>query len=153
MRPSCGPGSVEHLAYSVHLARRHPHKTAAALALIAAASLGAVYAFGSPILGLLAGVLLLAAVSDYLFRLRFRLTEQGVEMRGLLSRRRMQWLDVRSVRCDELGVKLSALARRSRLEAYRGIYVYFEGNASEVMSFIADHVKAEAAGGVDHPSV
>jgi hypothetical protein len=55
----------------------------------------------------------------------------------------MSWSQVKSVRRDALGAKLSPLARPSRLEAYRGIYLWFEGNAEDVMAFIADHTKAE----------
>ena len=120
--------------------------------MIALASLAAGVGFRSALLGVLAGALLTASIGDFLFPLRFHLTEDGVEARGLLTRRRMLWSRVRSVRRDRLGVKLSPLARRSRLEAYRGIYVWFEGNADEVMAFIAHHVRPEAAGGVDLPS-
>jgi hypothetical protein len=141
------------LTYSLHLARRQPRKAAAAVALIAAASIVAGYGSRTPLLGLVACALLIASVSDFLFPLRFHLSEDGIEARGLLTRRRMSWSQVRSVRRDTLGVKLSPLARRSRLEAYRGIYVWFEGNSDEVMAFITHHVTTEAASGVDLPSV
>jgi len=141
------------MQWSLHLARRHPRKGAAALVLIVLASLVAGYAFGSAVLGALACVLLIASVSDFLFPLRFVLGEDRVEARGLLHRRRMAWSQVRRVVRDEFGVKLSPLARRSRLDAYRGIYVWFEGNSEDVMAFIADHVTAEAAHGVGLPPV
>ena len=141
------------MQWSLHLARRQPRKAAAALALIAAASITAGYGFGSLILGLLAALLLIASISDFLFPLTFVLTDDGVAVRGLLHRRRMAWSQVRRVARDELGVKLSPLARRSRLDAYRGIYLWFEGNDDDVMSFIAHHVRPEAVGGVDLSSV
>jgi hypothetical protein len=108
--------------------------------LIAAASIAAGFGFRSPVLGMLAGALLTASISDYLFPLGFHLSDDGVGARGLLTRRRMSWSQIRGVRRDKLGVKLSPLSRRSRLEAYRGIYVWFEGNADDVMAFIAHHV-------------
>jgi hypothetical protein len=131
------------LTWSLHLARRRPRQAAAAAALILLASLVAGYGFGSPLLGALACLLLVASVSDYLFPLRFFLSENGAEARGLVHRRRIAWSQVRRVVRDDLGVKLSPLARPSRLEAYRGIYLWFEGNAENVMAFIADHVKAD----------
>lgn len=131
------------LTWSLHLAGRHPRKAAAAVALILLASLVAGYAFASPLLGLLACLLLIASVSDYLFPLHFVLSENGAEARGLIHRRRIAWSQVRRVVRDDLGVKLTPLARPSRLEAYRGIYLWFEGNAEQVMAFIADHVKAD----------
>ncbi len=133
------------MEWSIHLARRQFRKAADAIALILVASLAAAYAFASALLGMLACVLLVASISDFLFPMRFVLSEAGVEARGLLHRRRMAWSQVRRVVRDEFGVKLSPLARRSRLEAYRGIYVWFEGNSEEVMAFIAHHLTTEAA--------
>jgi hypothetical protein len=75
------------------------------------------------------------------------MNEEGVQARGLVMRRRMGWPQVRRVARDGLGVKLSPLARPSRLEAYRGIYLWFSDNADEVMEFIARHT--EAVGGDD----
>jgi len=141
------------MQWSLHLARRHPRKAAAAVALVVLASLAAGYGFRSVFLGLLAGLLLVASISDFLFPLTFILTDDGVAVRGLLHRRRMAWSQVRRVARDELGVKLCHLSRRSRLDAYRGIYVWFEGNSEDVMAFIAHHLTTEAASGADLSSV
>jgi hypothetical protein len=100
---------------------------------------------------MLAAGLLLAAISDFLFPIRYRMTEEGMEARGLVMRRRMGWSQVKRVVRDELGVKLTPLARPSRLEAYRGIYCWFAENADEVMEFIARHT--EAVGGDDRRPV
>jgi len=137
------------LTFSLHLARRLPRTAAAAIALILAASLAAGYGLRSPLLGLIAGLLLIASISDFLFPLHYQLTEKGVAARGLLHRRYLAWALVRRVARDELGVKLSPLPRPSRLDAYRGIYVWFEGNSEQVMAYIAHHVGPEAARGDD----
>jgi hypothetical protein len=50
-------------------------------------------------------------------------------------------------------VRLSPFARPSKLDAFRGILLWFDGNAEDVMAFIAHHVKAEAAGGSDSASL
>lgn len=111
------------------------------------------YVFHSAALGLLAGALVIGSLADYLLPLRFTLTPETIEVRGWLHRRRMAWSQVRRVRRDPDGVYLSPLPRHSRLDAYRGIYIWFEGNAEEVMRFIANHVPTEAAGGGDFPPV
>ncbi len=139
--------SEQTLEWTVHLARRRPRQAAAAIALIAAGSLAAGFGFHSPLLGLLAVLLLTGSVSDYLLPLRYRIGPEAVEARGLIHRRRLAWRQVRRIIRDDLGVKLSPLARRSRLEAYRGIYLWFAGNEDEVMASIAHYVGAEAAGG------
>jgi len=138
------------LQWTIHLARRRPAKTTAALAIAAAGAVCAGVGFGSVWVGALAAGLLMAAISDFLFPIRYRMTEEGAEARGLVMRRRMGWSAVKRVVSDELGVKLSPLARPSRLEAYRGIYCWFADNADEVMEFIARHT--EAVGGDDRRS-
>lgn len=145
-----GSGS---LTWTVHLARRRPRQAAAAVALILLAGAAAGYGFQNLLLGLLAAALLTASVADYLFPVRYRLDETGIHVRGLLHRRRMEWRQVRRAVKDELGVKLSPLPHRSRLEAYRGIYLWFAGNESEVMAAIAHHTGAEAARADVHPPV
>jgi len=141
------------LEWTIHLARRRPSQAAGAVALIAAASLAAGFGFQSLLLGLLAAALLIASVSDYLFPLTFTLTHEAAEARGPLHRRRLLWAQVRRVSRDDLGLKLSPLPHPSRLDAFRGIYLWFEDNADDVMAFVAHHVKAEAAGGDDLSSL
>jgi len=143
----------ETMTYTIHLARRRPTQAAAAVAVITAATLAAGFGFQSLLLGFLAGALLIASVSDYLFPLTFTLTDEAAEARGPLHRRRLAWARVRRVSRDDLGVKLSPLPHPSRLDAFRGIYLWFADNADDVMAFVAHHVKAEAAGGDDLSSL
>ena len=134
------------LEWTVHLARRNPRKTALALVILALAAVAAWWGFQSILAGILSLVLLLGSVSDYLFPVRYRLSEDGIEAAGLVFRRRMKWGEVRRVVRDDLGVKLSPLSRHSRLEAYRGIYLWFGGNGEEVMEEI-ERRRGEGAAG------
>jgi len=143
-------GSVE---WTVHLGRRRPRQTAVLVAVILGASGAAGYGFGSAFWSIAALALLVASVSDFLFPVRYSVAAEGVEARGPIHRRRMAWQQVRRVVKDDLGVKLSPLPRPSRLEGYRGIYLWFGGNADAVMAAIAHHTEAEAAGGDDLASV
>jgi len=150
---SC-PTIAPRLAWSVHLARRQPHRTTWLLAMVAFAVTTAGIGFGSIVLGLLAGVLLVASVAEYLFPVHYTMDGSGVSARGLWQRRSMKWSQVRRVIRDEMGVKLSPLPRPSRLEAYRGIYAWFsENNQDEVMAAITYLTSPEAAGGGDRPLV
>ncbi|KPJ63510.1 hypothetical protein AMK68_03805 [candidate division KD3-62 bacterium DG_56] len=59
-------------------------------------------------------------------------------MRNGLSLRRMAWSQVWACHRDAWGVKVSPLARRSRLEAFRGIYLWFgDDNAESILHAIA----------------
>lgn len=139
------------LHWTVHLARRYPARTAFAVAIVLAGAAIAGIGFASLFLGALAAVLLFASIADYLLPVRYALGAEGASARGLWHRRHLAWSQVRRVIRDELGVKLSPLPRPSRLEAYRGIYLWFAGNEAEVMATIARHTTAEAAGGDDRP--
>lgn len=147
------PLPSEEMEWTVHLARRRPRQAAVVVAVIGAAAVAAGLGLRSVLLGLLAAVLLTAAVGEFLFPVHHRLGSSRVESRGLWHRRRMEWPKVRRVVRDELGVKLSPLPRPSRLEAYRGIYLWFADNADRVMATIAHHRAPEAAGADDHPPV
>ena len=135
------------LQWTVHLARRQAAKAIAALAIVGVAGVCAGVGFRGWWAGVLAGVLLVAAISDFMFPLRYVMDGEGVWARGLVMRRRIAWSRVRRAARDNMGVKLSPLAWPSRLEAYRGIYLWFSDNADEVMEFIARHT--EAVGGDD----
>ncbi len=137
------------LEWTVHLARRRPRQAVAIVAVIVLAGIAAGYGFQAPLLGVLAVILLTASVSEFLFPVRYALGPDGASAKGLLHRRAMAWRQVRRAARDEWGVKLSPLARPSRLEAYRGIYLWFEGNAEDVMAAIDHRVRREADGGDD----
>ncbi len=138
------------LQWTIHLARRQPARALAALVIVAAGAWAAAVAFRGLWAGILAAALLVAAIGDFLFPVSYILDAEGARARGLVMRRQMAWGRVRRVVRDGLGVKLSPLPRPSRLEAYRGIYLWFENNADEVMEFIAAHT--EAVGGDDRRS-
>jgi len=67
---------------------------------------------------------------------RYVVTEHGASCRMLLKAARIQWADVRRCYIDDLGIKISPLNRRSRLEAFRGVYLRFAGNRDEVISAV-----------------
>ncbi len=141
------------LRWAVHLARRRPRQATVALGIILVGAIAAGLGFGSFLLGALAAVLLLASVADYLLPIHYRLDERGLSMRGVLHRRRLSWGQVRRVIRDDLGVKASPLARPSRLEAYRGIYLWFADNEAEVMAAITHYTSPEAGGGDYRPPI
>jgi len=135
------------LEWRVHLAARYPGRTVGAVAMVVVGALAAAAGFRSAGAGVLALLLLLGSISDYLLPLHYRLSASGVEAKGLLYRRRMRWTEVRRVLSERTGVKLSPLRRRSRLEAYRGIYLWFEGNEAEVRAALSRYRGAETNDG------
>ena len=78
-------------------------------------------------------MLLSLACAEFFFPIHYRLSSEGIRARNLLSWRKLTWDRVRACYLDQHGIKVSPLGRRSRLETYRGIYLWFgDGNREQV---------------------
>lgn len=129
----------EPMCWRVHLAVERPGR-AALLVAVALGSGALCYSlFGNWVFALASAGVLLAATAEFLFPVSYRLDEAGAEMRCLFGGRKMDWSEVRKAYLVEAGVKLSPLPRRSRLEAYRGVFLRFEGNRDEVLAAVRRH--------------
>lgn len=133
------------LSWRVHLARRQPLRAGAcvAAALLAGVAAGLIWQSGS--IGLLAGLLVLSSVADFLCPLRYRIDAAGVSRTHLLGLQRIEWSQVRRCYADDQGFKVSPLDRPSRLEAYRGIYLWPDDNAEQVAAALRHYLHREAA--------
>jgi hypothetical protein len=131
MMPSNAREPPEPLEWRVHLASREPAKTMAVFAAAVVAS-----AIGFLLLswlGFLVGLgLVLGSTSEFLLPIHYRLSETGARARWGLSVSEIAWKDVKQTRSDALGIKISPLSGKSRLEAFRGVYLRFAGNRQEV---------------------
>jgi len=129
------------IEWRVHLARRRPlHAAAAVLCVIAGA--GAAYLmWHHPLASAGAGFLVLSAAAEFLFPITYRMGSDGVWCRNFLSLRHLSWADVRRCYRDVHGIKLSPLGRRSRLEAYRGIYLWLGDDEKVVVDTLRGHLR------------
>ncbi len=107
------------------------------LALAAAISVS----FGSPAWGALAVIVLVAALNRFFFPSRFTIDDQGITARFPLRRQRCRWADLRRYAVDRHGCYLSTRAKRSRLDAYRGMHVLFGRHRDAVMEGIHAHLR------------
>jgi len=123
------------LKWTVHLAPQYPAKTAGLILFIAAAAVT-----GFAFVGLLAlfcvPVVMAAAFAEYLFPMHYALSHESAVCRMLLKSSEIRWADVKRCYLDDLGVKLSPLDRKSRLEVFRGVYLRFAGNEDEVVETV-----------------
>lgn len=125
------------LEWRVHLLRQAPPRRIAAVVLVMAlVALLALLTFGNPLYALLVLAALAAALSDFLLPIRFRLTGTEAVSSTLLSVRRLSWERVRGVYEHPDGVKLSPLRRPRRLEAFRGVYLWYGGHREEILAVV-----------------
>lgn len=119
------------LSWSVRLIRRRPRRALLAIAAVFFASLAVLLSSHNPLLAGIAVLLLLSAISEYLFPIHYRLTEQGIHMRNFLTFRYLPWPQVRYCYKGSQGIKLSPLPNSSWRAAFRGISLWVEGEEQE----------------------
>ncbi|MDX1934342.1 MAG: hypothetical protein SFU56_17200 [Capsulimonadales bacterium] len=129
-------GETVYLAWEIHRLQEDPHP----IPLVAVAIAGAVSVWWlvlpHPVLLPVPVLCLLAALSDYLLPIRFRLTDLGAHADCGLSRWFIAWTDVRRATKGRDGLYLSPFAAPSRLEAFRGVRLRFADNADEVTELV-----------------
>ncbi len=123
------------LSWTVHLATQDPFKLACSLAVMAFVCAAAYWAVG-PLGPVAAALVMLGSLADFLFPVRYEITPTRAACRMLFKRAEMRWENVRRCYLDQNGVKLSPLDRGSRLEAFRGIYIRFNGNREQVIAAV-----------------
>lgn len=112
---------IESTTWTIHLAARHPGRTVAALATIIL-GLFAFAAFSVHwVVLLLAGLLLVGSIAEFLLPVTYTLDAEGAHMRHLGSHRILPWTRVRRVYLRRNGIKLSPLPYENWIEAYRGV--------------------------------
>jgi hypothetical protein len=118
--------------WRLHLFSMNPGKSVAAAVVCAAALVLVHFAFASPWLTVLGGLILVGSLADWLFPITYRLTTRGAGYTNFVFRKRIAWDDVRSTYLADFGVKLSPFSRRTRLDAFRGVVVRFSGGREGV---------------------
>jgi hypothetical protein len=132
-------------SWRTHRLRERPAMLLAVVPCLLLTAFAGSSVLGSPLAGLLAAGLVAASISDYLFPVRYELRRSGASAVCLFSRQEISWERVRTVWLAEDGVKLSPLARRSRLEAFRGVFLRFGSDREAVLEAVR-RLRAEAAG-------
>ena len=127
------PGAATDTAieWQVHLARRQPGRAVLLLLGTLSCSLLCFSLFRNWLFALFTAGALLAATSEFLFPIRYRLTAEAAEMRNLHNWRRITWAEVRKAYLLDDGIKLSPLAVPNRLESFRGVMLRFGPGAGE----------------------
>jgi hypothetical protein len=113
--------------------------------LIVVAAAGAIYAsFQSIAWSVLALAVLVLSLNRFYFRSRFRIDPEGITARFPLRSQRCRWVDIRRFMADDHGGYLSTRAKRSWLDAYRGLHILFGRQRPAVIDQIRTHLPNEA---------
>lgn len=101
---------------------------------------GIYWLFQSAFITLLSTIFVTGSLYRYFVPFRYELYDHQLVVTGPLYRLTKSWDTFRSFYVDKNGVLLSPFAKPSRLENFRGVYVRFGPNRSEVLDFIRDKI-------------
>ena len=124
------------LAWRVHLLRENPARMFLIAPIVVISLLVCCSVIHSLLFTAIILFLFVSALSEYLFPIRFEITNRGASARSLLGKTFIEWDRVKKYYVDNKGIKLSPLSRQGRLEAYRGVYLRFGDRRDEVVEAV-----------------
>lgn len=88
----------------------------------------------------------LFSLSEFVFPIRYALTEQGASARCGPTALEMRWTDVRHAYLTDDGIKLSPLrTKNSRFEPLRGIFLRFDDTNRATVIAAVRHLRPESS--------
>ena len=82
----------------------------------------------------------MGSMSPFFFPTQYELTQDRVKVNFLAVKKNKAWSEFRSYYPDRSGVFISPFAKPSRIENYRGLYLRYEGNQEDVLSFVKSKI-------------
>ena len=131
--------------WQAHPARERVGAATLAISLIGALAGAVGMSFQSPIWAAAALLVLLAALSRFFFPSRFMIDADGITARYLLRTQQIKWDDIRRFVQDDRGGYISTRAKRSWLDAYRGMHILFGTHREAVIKRIRARLSDGAA--------
>lgn len=90
---------------------------------------------------LIAFVLLALSMRQYFLPTVYVLNAEGVEVRFSGATKKKPWSYFQSYYEDQNGILLSPFKEKSRLEAFRGVYLIASNNKPQILEFIKQYIK------------
>lgn len=99
--------------------------------------IGVYYSFRSLVILIMSVVILGVSLWSYFTPKWYKMNNEGVEIRTLITKRRKPWKYFKSYYYDKKGIQLSTFSYPSRLDTFRGFSLLFgKNNKAEVIEFI-----------------
>ena len=131
--------------WQAHPARERIGTAVLALSLIGAFAGVVLLSFQSVVWAVAACLVLLVALNRFFFPSRFVINADGITARYLLRTQQIRWDDIRRFVQDDRGGYISTRAKRSWLDAYRGMHILFGTNREAVIERILARLSDGAA--------
>lgn len=115
------------LAWTSQPARRRPDHAALLAAVVLLSAWAIMVTLEAPYLALVGAVLLLVSVAPFWMPTRYRLDDDGIELRRWPRTRRRPWAELRRAQIGASAALVSPFAEPNRLDRFRGLVLYFDG--------------------------
>lgn len=139
LNETTGGGPVE---WVHHPARRSPWKAAGVVLIISAATVVAAVSMRQWVAGAFTLLCLIESTNEFLFPMRFTLTDESARMRGVGVDKEMRWASVKRVMLGEGRVYLSPFVIPTALDRFRGIELRYEPSDDVLRDQIVSRVEA-----------
>ena len=135
------------IEWSVHPIRKNWKVSVGVVSFLLALCAAIYFSFNSVALLALSIAILTCSLAPFFFPTTYTLQDDCITVRSSFLRRfSRHWDSFRSYYPDRSGVLLSPFSHPSRLENFRGVYVRFSYNESEVMAFIKEKIEGKEKG-------
>jgi len=90
--------------------------------------------------GLLAFVVMYLSLAKFYLPTHYQLSDKNVTIKTTTQTIQKNWKEFRSAYPDKNGILLSPFTEPTRLENFRGLYLMFNNNRDDVVSFVNSHI-------------
>lgn len=132
--------SIAQQTWRVHPLRENWTRSTLLLLFLILLFSGIYWLFQSVSVALLSAIFVTSSLYRYFVPFRYEFYEHQLVVTAPFYRLTKSWDNFRSFYVDNNGVLLSPFAKPSRLENFRGVYVRFGANRSEVLDFIGGKI-------------
>ncbi len=132
--------SSKELTWSVHPLRRNYLVSAAVILFLSLVLLLVYLAMHSWLMVIVATLLLLGALTSFFFPTSYRLTEEYIVIKKPFSVQTRKLREFNRIVPGKNMIFLSPFAQPSRLDAFRGIYLYTDGATERVLRFVKNYL-------------
>lgn len=133
--------SVIGMQWTVHPIKRNWKISAGVILFLVALCTAIYFSFNSATFLILSIAFLFISLSPFFFPTTYTFQDDSVLVKSFFRKFSRQWDSFKSYYPDKNGVLLSPFISPSRLENFRGVYIRFEGNRSEVVGFVEKKLK------------
>jgi len=129
------------MQWTVHLIKRNWIISAGVVLFLVILCAAIYLSFSSATFLILSIAILTISLSPFFFPTTYTFQDDCITVKSLLRKSSRNWDSFKSYYPDRNGLLLSPFTSPSRLENFRGLYIRFEGNRSEVVDFIEKKLK------------